>query len=58
MKEEPSDIIYFESAIIVAREIKLEKRPVHTTSRHKAMVAKAKNGYIEIRKRWFKKSSL
>jgi len=35
----------------VAREIKVEKKSVHTTSRHKAMVAKAKNGYIEIRKR-------
>lgn len=55
MKEGSSDIIYFESAIIVAREIKLEKKPVHTTSRHKAMVAKAKNGYIEIRKRWYKR---
>jgi len=47
--------LYFESAIIIAREIKIEKKPVHTTSSHKAMVAKAKNGYIIIRKRWYKK---
>ncbi|AIY89941.1 hypothetical protein [Geoglobus acetivorans] len=55
MKGESNDIIYFESALIIAREIKLEKKPVHTTSRHKAMIAKAKNGYIDIRKRWYKR---
>ena len=51
-----SCVVYFEVATIYARKIELEKRPIRLTSRHRGQMAKAKNGYVIIEKRWFKRN--
>jgi len=50
-----SEPIYFELAKIYAREIEVRKRPIRLTSGHRGQMAKAKNGYIVIERRWYKK---
>ncbi len=50
-----SNIIHFNKATVYARKIILEKYLVKLTSGHRGMVAKARNGYIVIEKRWYPK---
>jgi hypothetical protein len=52
---EHSEPIYFAAAKIYAREIEVKKKPVRLTGGHRGQMATAKNGYIVIEKRWFKK---
>lgn len=51
-----SDALYFEAATIYAREIEVKKKPIRLTGGHRGQMAKAKNGYIVIEKRWYSKS--
>ena len=52
---EHSEPIYFAAAKIYAREIEVKKKPVRLTGGHRGQMAVAKNGYVVIERKWYRK---
>lgn len=52
---ESSEPIYFAAAKIYAKEIEVKKKPVRLTGGHRGQMAVAKNGYVVIERKWYRR---